>query len=383
MIYLDNSSTTRQADEVTELICEVGKNDFGNPSSLHDIGFSAEKRVSAARKYVAASLGAKPEEIVFNSGGTESDNTAIFGIARSKKHAGRKIITTKVEHPAVLEACRALEREGYGVVYLDVDKECRPDIEQLKAELTDDVILVSVMAVNNEVGTIMPLKEIAALAHSKKAVFHTDAVQAYGKMYMGNCGADLISMSSHKIHGPMGVGALYIRKGLNLPAFVVGGGQERNLRSGTENVPGIAGFGEAVRLAQEGLKTHYGVMRDCRDRLLINIRDSISDILVNSPEDALPAVLNISFPGTRSEVLLHKLEEDGIFVSTGSACSSNKNGGSHVLKAMGLSDKEIDGALRFSFSRYNSPEDMDIVADKLKNAVEHLRSMTGYRGRKR
>lgn len=377
IVYLDNSATTRQYDQVTEVMTAAMRDLYGNPSSLHAMGLAAEKEVRRARKSIASSLSCREEEVVFTSGGTESDNTAIFGIARARRREGRRIITTKVEHPAVLEACKVLEQDGYEVVFLDVDDRCRPDMEQLKNAVNDETILISVMAVNNEVGTIMPLSDIAACKGS--AVFHVDAVQGYGKVDLRGVRADLISLSSHKIHGPKGIGALCVRKGVNLPAFMVGGGQEKHRRSGTENVPAIIGFGEASRLAGQNFDQRVSAMGAARRRLLDGLRDQISDIRINSPEDGAVSVLNVSFLGCRGEVLLHTLEQDGIYVSTASACSSNKKGRSHVLAAMGLSDKEIEGAIRFSFCEFNTPEEIDYVTEKVKTAVERFRRLGSYR----
>ena len=376
-IYLDNSATTRQYDQVTRAMTRAMEEFYGNPSSLHAMGLAAEKEVRKARKAVAASLGAREEELVFTSGGTESDNTALFGIARARRREGKRIVTTKVEHPAVLEACKVLEQDGFDVVYLDVDQDCRISMDQLADAVNEETILISVMAVNNEVGTVMPVADIAAA--KGRAVFHTDAVQACGKVDLRGTGADLISISSHKIHGPKGIGALYIRKGVNLPAFMVGGGQEKHRRSGTENVPAIIGFGEASRIAQERFDQRVSAMAAARRRLLDGLKDSVSDIRINSPQDGAASVLNVSFLGCRGEVLLHTLEQDGIYVSTGSACSSNKKGRSHVLAAMGLSDKEIEGAIRFSFSEFNTPEEMDFVTEKVKEAVGRFRRLGSFR----
>jgi cysteine desulfurase len=376
-VYLDNSATTRQYDQVTARMKTACEEVYGNPSSLHRLGLDSEKQIRGARQEIAASLGAREEEIIFTSGGTESDNTALYGIAHARRREGNRIITSKVEHPAVLEACKVLAQEGYDVVYIDVDDKCRLNMEQLKSAINEDTILISIMSVNNEVGTIMPIEEISRL--KGKATFHTDAVQGYGKISLKQTGADLISLSAHKIHGPKGMGALYVRKGVNLPAFLVGGGQERHRRSGTENVPGILGFGTAAALTMENFDQRISTMAQAKDRLLQGITSEIGDILVNSPEDGAASVLNISFLGTRGEVLLHTLEQDDIYVSTGSACSSNKKGQSHVLTAMGLRPKEIEGAIRFSFSEFNTPEEMDYVVDRVKAAVERFRRLGSFR----
>lgn len=386
-VYLDNSSTTRPYDQVAETMIKVLSDDFGNPSSLHTLGLTAEKYVKSARKSVASALGVKDEEIYFTSGGTESDNTALFGAASARRRGHGRIITTAVEHPAVLEAARRLEREGWKVEYIGVDRNCRPDMEALKSSIAEDVALISVMTVNNETGTIMPVGEIADIKekfnreHGTDILFHTDAVQALGKTGIPTAGVDMISVSGHKVHGPKGTGALFIRRGLTVPPFMYGGGQEKNMRSGTENTPGIAGFGKACDVFVSDWEKRVRSMRESRQRLLEGLTSEIGDLVINSPlgEDACPSVLNVSFIGVRGEVLLHTLEQDGIFVSTGSACSSNKKGQSHVLKAMGLSDREIEGAVRFSFSEFNTKEEMDYVTEKTKQAVARFRKLGSFR----
>lgn len=376
-VYLDNSATTRQYERVTEVMKTSMEENYGNPSSLHKLGLAAEKQMRQSRKTVADSLGAKEDEVFFTSGGTESDNTALFGIAHARKRAGKKIITTQVEHPAVLESCRLLEQQGFQVEYIGVDDKCRLDMEQLRAAIDSDTILISIMAVNNETGTIMPVSEIAKI--KENALLHTDAVQAYGKISLEHTGADLISVSGHKIHGPKGIGALYVKKGVHLPAYLVGGGQERHMRSGTENVPAILGFGAAVEISRKNWTMRQETMEKARTHLLAGLLDQVPDIKINSPEDGACSVLNVSFLGTRGEVLLHTLEQDDIYVSTGSACSSNKKGRSHVLSAMGLSEKEIEGAIRFSFSEFNTIEEMDYVLEKVKNAVSRFRRLGSFR----
>lgn len=386
-VYLDNSSTTRPYDQVAETMIKVLSDDFGNPSSLHTLGLTAEKYVKSARKSVASALGVKDDEIYFTSGGTESDNTALFGAASARRRGHGRIITTAVEHPAVLEAAGRLEREGWKVEYIGVDRNCRPDMEALKSSIAEDVALISVMTVNNETGTIMPVGEIADIKekfnreHGTDILFHTDAVQALGKTGIPTAGVDMISVSGHKVHGPKGTGALFIRRGLTVPPFMYGGGQEKNMRSGTENTPGIAGFGKACDVFVSDWEKRVRSMRESRQRLLEGLTSEIGDLVINSPlgEDACPSVLNVSFIGVRGEVLLHTLEQDGIFVSTGSACSSNKKGQSHVLNAMGLSDREIEGAVRFSFSEFNTKEEMDYVTEKTKQAVARFRKLGSFR----
>ena len=391
IVYLDNSATTRQYDQVTDVMAEAMRETYGNPSSLHMLGVEAEKKVRSSRKILAAALGASEEEFFFTSGGTESDNTVLFGVAEARKRTGKKIITTAVEHPAVLEPAKRLEAMGFTVEYIGVDRNCHLNMDQLVSAIDDETILISVMGVNNEAGTILPIGEIAALKdrynreHKTDILLHSDAVQAFGKVPVDLKGAykgvDFLSVSGHKIHGPKGIGGLYIRKGIHLPPFLSGGGQERHMRSGTENTPGIVGFGKAAEMGMADFEGRTEAMKKARTRLLEGLLAEIPDIRINSPQDetASPSVLNVSFLGTRGEVLLHTLEQEGIFVSTGSACSSNKKGRSHVLTAMGLSDKEIEGAIRFSFSEENTLEEMDYTVEKVKAAVTRFRRLGSFR----
>ena len=361
--------------------------DFGNPSTLYRLGLNAEKILKAARKSVAVSLGASESEIYFTSGGTESDDTAVFGAWEARKKQGKRIITTAVEHPAVLRCFEALKAKGADVVILPVGRDGSFDMQAFKDALSEDTILVSVMHVNNETGAIFPIEKIAeeitafaSASSMAKPLFHSDCVQSWGKLPIGaaKLGADLISVSGHKVHGPKGIGALYVKKGVHIPSLIFGGGQERGFRSGTENMPGIAGLGAAAELI---CPKEYEVRNYLRDLIL----DSIPDVRVNSPEDGCSSVLNLSFIGCRAEVLLHQLEQDEIYVSTGSACSS-RDKGSHVLSAMGLKPEEIEGAVRFSFCAENTKEEMDITAERLKYYVEsqrRLRSAFGSRNGKR
>jgi len=388
--YLDNSATTRPYDQVTELVREAMSETFGNPSSLHRMGMAAEKLVREARERVARSIGASPEEIYFTSGGTEGDNTAIFGAVSARRHQGNKIITSSVEHPAVLEPFKELKRQGFDTVLLDVDRTGRIDLEQLARELDENVIFVSIMHINNELGTIQPLAEVGELIRKANAkwgkdiLFHTDAVQSYGKekIDVKQLPVDFLSVSGHKIHGPKGIGALYIRKGRSLPPLMFGGGQERGLRSGTENVPFIAGLGLAAQLCEQERKEKIQQLKELRNRLLTGIESAIEGAVINSPRDenASPAILNVSFPGCRGEVLLHMLEQKDIYVSTGSACSSHKKG-SHVLSAAGLTPEQIEGALRFSFSCDTTQEQIDYTLRELKTAVDSMRRLTKLMGR--
>ena len=376
-VYLDNSATTRPFDEVTDLVTYYMREEYGNPSSLHHMGLVAEKGMKNARKQVAAAAGCDENEVVFTSGGTEADDLAIIGAARAAKRKGNKIITSKIEHPAVLQAFARLEEEGFEAVYLDVDNEGYVDLDQLSSEINDDTILISCMHVNNESGTIQPIDTIAKM--KRNAVLHVDCVQSFGKLPLPGSGVDLISISGHKIHGPMGTGALINRTDVNIKPLLYGGGQEKDIRPGTENLPAICGFGLACEMIAKDMMDKESEIGNMKEHLRKGLLDNIKDIRVNSPEGSCPSVLNISFLGTRGEVILHTLEQDGIFVSTGSACSSNHGGGSHVLKAMGLSDEEITGAIRFSFGRFNRMEEMDYVIEKVKGAVDRFRLLGSFR----
>ncbi|MCF0149776.1 MAG: cysteine desulfurase [Firmicutes bacterium] len=378
LIYLDNSATTKLHPQVVSAMMQVLTEDFGNPSSLYKLGLEAEKKIKTARAQVAKTMGVLPEEIYFTGCGTESDNTAIKGIWEARKKQGKRIITTAVEHPAVLQCCKWLQSQGADVVYLPVNSEGLIEIEDLKKALTSDTILVSIMYVNNETGAIMPLKKVRkALDDAQSAaVFHTDAIQAWGKEPLNakELGVDMISVSGHKIHGPKGIGALYVRKGLHCPVFMHGGGQENGFRSGTENVAGIVGLGIAAELITLDGQERYIRMAAARDYLKDRIAAEIPQVTFNGPEDGCPSLLNVSFIGCRAEVLLHTLDSSGICVSTGSACSSHSKG-SHVLSAMGLRPEQIDGAVRFSFCAENTVDEMDCVMECLKAAVESQRKL--------
>ncbi|HVI41216.1 MAG TPA: cysteine desulfurase family protein, partial [Anaerovoracaceae bacterium] len=376
-VYLDNSATTKPYNEVVAETVKYMDTHYGNPSSLHRMGIAAEKALKEARKATSVSLGVKEDEIYFTSGGTEADNTALFGTVQARKRRGNKIITSQIEHPAVLEGCRKLEESGFRVEYIPVDRNGIIDMPALENTMDDQTILITIMHVNNEVGAIQPVSEIGELKNrigeklGTEILLHSDAVQSYGKLpiQIYDSGIDLLSVSGHKIHGPKGVGALYVRKGLNVQPYLFGGGQERGLRSGTENVPAIAGFGIAADLNRRNLTKRIESMRTVKTYLTEGIRSEIQDIRFNSTEEGSASILNVSFLGVRGEVLLHTLEQSEIYVSTGSACSSRKKGQSHVLKAMELSDKEIEGAIRFSFCEFNTIAEMDYVLAELKNAV--------------
>jgi cysteine desulfurase len=375
-VYLDNSATTKVCDAAAKAAFDVMTRAYGNPSSLHGKGLEAEKLMKRAREAVAISLGVGPAQVYFTSGGTESNNMAIKGVAYALRRRGTHLITTSIEHPSVLDAFKHLESEGFSVTYLDVDGGGYIDLEDLQRALTPETILVSMMYVNNEVGAILPIQDAAEIiSRNKNTIFHVDAVQAFGKVDLipNLKGIDLLSMSSHKIHGPKGVGALFIRDKVRLEPLFQGGGQEKGARSGTENLPGIVGFGVAT---EEAFNKNTSNMRRLKEKLAEDVLREIPDTVLNSPTSHVaPHIANISFLGTRGEILLHSLETKGIYVSTGSACSSHKVGVSHVLQAMGKSHQEIEGAVRFSLSSYITEDDIDYTVETLKKEVENIRKV--------
>ena len=373
-VYLDNSATTRVYDAVAEKMKDVMLNHYGNPSSLHSAGIDAEKMLKEARVSVASVFGVTDKEIVFTSGGTESDNMAIVGAYRAKKRESNHIITTTIEHPAVLETVKRLENEGAKVTYIGVDRNSMLDMDALKDAVSKGAAVISVMAINNETGALMPLCLVNEVKGN--AILHSDAVQAFCKERIDNLPADLISVSAHKIHGPKGIGALYIKKNLRIEPFITGGGQESGRRSGTENTQGIIGMAEAIR-EKGDIAAERERIAAINSKLREGFSSEINDIVFNSPLDGSPYILNVSFLGTKGEVILHKLEQEGIFVSTGSACSSGRNGKSesHVLKAMGLSKEEIECAIRFSFGAFNSMDETDYIIEKVKAAVADFRRL--------
>lgn len=372
-IYLDNSATTKPYDEVIEYIAKVSREFYGNPSSLHTKGIESENLVKKARGQIAEALKTDSKDICFTSGGTESNNLAILGYLKANPRAGKHVITSEIEHPSVLEVYKQLAQEGYKVDYIPVDKDGVIRLDFLKDIVSDDTSIISIIHTNNETGAIQPIEEICSLRKKlcPKAVIHVDAVQAFGKTLINpsTCNVDLMSISSHKIHGPKGVGGLYIRKGLRLKPVLIGGGQESTLRSGTENVPGICGFGLAAETIFSKLDDNYKITNELRNHFVKRINDTFEDAVVNSPDNASPYIINVSFPNLKSEVLLHHLEQKNIYVSTGSACSSRKTHHSHVLKAMGVSSKYIDGAIRFSLSHTNSICEMDETIEALKEII--------------
>lgn len=375
LIYLDNSATTRPCKEAVSAAVNAMEENYGNPSSLYEFGMNAENIVSDARAAIADLIFAREDEIFFTSCGSESNNTAILGAAELMRRTGKHIVTTSVEHPSVLEPIARLESQGYEVTRLTPDENGDISVCDLKKAIRPDTVLVSMMYVNNEVGSILPVESIKDICKAKnsKALIHIDCVQAFGKLNIdaGKLGADFLSFSAHKIHGIKGAGALYIKKGVRLPAFILGGGQERGMRSGTEAVPAIAAFGAAVKALSDLKKTEAHI-RELREYCLIGLK-SFDNVQINSPHEASPYILNFSFIGYRSETLLHLLERYGVCVSSGSACSKGK--GSYVLREMGLEQKRVDSALRLSFCRENTKEDIDKFIYALKNAQTLRRSV--------
>jgi cysteine desulfurase len=380
-IYMDHSATTPVAPEVLEAMLPFFSEKFGNASSLHSIGLEAREALEESREKVAGLLGANPEEIIFTSGGTESDNLALKGIANKsrEKGLGNHIITTSVEHPAILETCRKMEAQGFEVTYLPVTKEGLVDLGNLESAIRKDTILISVMHANNEIGTIQPLEEIGKIAKEKDIYFHTDAVQTAGKIPIDvqKMRLDLLSISAHKLYGPKGVVALFIRKGTRLDSIIQGGGHERNMRSGTENIPGIVGLAKAAELAVQDMASEANRLASLRDKLAKLVLDNVKDAWINGTmTKRLPSNLNFGFRYVEGESLLLFLDSKGIEVSTGSACSSHKLEPSHVLMALGLQPEECHGSLRITMGRSNTEEDVDYVAKSIIEAVQRFRDIS-------
>lgn len=379
MIYLDNAATTRTAPEVVEAMLPYFSEMYGNPSAIYAPGSAAKKAVNEARRAVAGVIGAKPEEIYFTSGGSEADNWALKAAAEGCAHKGRHIVTTKIEHHAVLHTCAYLERQGFEVTYLDVDGEGLVDLDALRAAVRPDTILVSVMFANNEIGTVEPIGEIGKLAKERGILFHTDAVQVFGQLpiQVEELGVDLLSASAHKLNGPKGTGMLYVRSGVKLPSFLHGGAQERNRRAGTENVPGIVGFGAAAARAQGMMEEKAGKERALRDYLIGRVEAEIPYCRLNGHRQMrLPGNVNFSFSFIEGESLLILLDMKGICASSGSACTSGSLDPSHVLLAIGLKHEEAHGSLRMTLSEENTKEELDFVVDSLKAIVGKLRGMS-------
>lgn len=378
-VYLDNNATTRVDPLVLEAMSPHFLQDFGNASSIHEFGQQAREAVETARQAIADLIGGQPKEIVFTSGGTESDNTAIRGVAAAHSGKGRHLITTTIEHPAVLRTMEQLEEEGFEVTYLPVDHQGFIRLDDLYATVREDTILVSIMHANNETGAIQDLRAVGEFARKKGVLFHSDAVQSAGKIPLdvSDLGVDLLSLSGHKIHGPKGAGALYIRQGVEMKSLLLGGSHERGRRGGTENVPGIVGLGKAATLAREGLEDFNRRVRSLRDRLETELMERISQTRINgSTLRRMPHTTNLSFRGVEGEALLISLDLQGIAVSTGAACSSGSLEPSHVLKAMGFQNRRVESALRFSLSRMTTEEEITTALDVIPATVQRMRELS-------
>jgi len=380
-IYFDNNATTKVAEEVLEemkpYFCEL----YGNPSSMHTFGGQIGAKIRNAREQIAALLGCEPSEIIFTAGGTESDNTAIMGTLAAAPNK-RKIITTRVEHPAVLVVCRELENRGYTVVELGVDKQGRLNLAELENQIDDDdTALVTIMYANNETGVVFPIQEIAEIVTGKGVVFHTDAVQPIGKipLNLSKSNIDLLSLSGHKLHAPKGVGALYVKKGTRLSPFMLGGHQEGERRAGTENVPGIIGLGKACELAAKNIEEENQRVKSLRDKLETALLEKCPGSRLNGDkENRLPNTSNISFEYIEGEAILLMLDRYGICASSGSACTSGSLEPSHVLRAMGVPFTAAHGSIRFSLSRYNTEEEVDYTIEKMPEIVNKLRKLSPF-----
>jgi cysteine desulfurase len=379
MIYLDNSATTKPFPEVVDSFVTVATKYFGNPSSLHELGMKAERLLTQAREQIAAALQVKPSEIIFTSGGTEANNFAIKGVAFQYRHRGNHIITTAIEHPSVSETCQQLEQLGFEVTYLPVNENGVVTVEQVKKALRDDTILVSIMHVNNEVGAIQPVEEIGALlSRYPKTIFHVDRVQGISKvpLDMKKANIDLCTMSAHKFHGLRGAGILYVRQGIQLSPLLAGGGQEMQLRSGTENVPAIVAMAKALRMSLEKFDKQIDYLLEVKQAWLNELKE-IPFIQINTPlEHSAPHIINFSLDGIKPEVFVHELEKNDIFVSTTSACSSKKKAPSKTLLAMGMGDERAESGIRISLSFENTLEEVPIAIAVMKKAIEKLREVT-------
>ena len=379
LIYLDNAATTRVSEEVLNEMLPFFRETYSNPSAVYRFAGESKKAVDHARKRAAELIGANVEEIYFTGGGSESDKWALKAVAEAYSFKGKHIITSKIEHHAVLHTCGYLEKQGYDVTYLDVDETGKISVEDLKAAIRPDTILISVMAANNEIGTIEPISEIGKIAHEKGVLFHTDAVQAYGHIpiQVDGMGIDLLSASGHKFGGPKGIGILYIRKGIKIRSFIHGGAQERNRRAGTLNVPGIVGFGKAAQIAGESMKERTGNEIILREHLIERVLTEIPYVRLNGHRtDRLPNNVNFCFRFIEGESLLILLDQLGVCASSGSACTSGSLDPSHVLLAIGLPHEIAHGSLRITLSEENTLEEVDFVADELKKIVERLRNMS-------
>jgi len=379
--YLDNAATTPVDKRVLDAMLPYFSEKYGNPGSMHKKGLEAKEAVEESRKNVAKLIGAEPDEIIFVSGGTESDNLALIGVANALREEGKgnHIITTKIEHHAVLDTCKYLEEQGFRVTYVDVEKNGIVNPKEIEKAITKNTILISVMYANNEIGTIQPISEIAKIAKSKGILFHTDACQAaeYLDINVKNLGVDLMTLNGSKIYGPKGIGILYAKKGIVIKPLIYGGGQEKGIRSGTENVPAIVGFAKALEIAQKEREKESKRLTRLRNKLIEGIKNKIPNIHINGDlNQRLPNNANISFFGVEGESVVLHLDANGICASTGSACSSHSLEPSHVIKALGLSDEASHGSIRFTLGRHTTEEDINKVLKKLPKIIESLRRIS-------
>lgn len=375
-IYFDNSATTKQLKSVTDVMAYTADVYYANPSSLHSLGYEAEKELRRNRQIFADVLNCDEKEIVFTSGGSESNNLAIIGYLRANPRKGDHVLLTETEHPSVLECAKYLSENGYEVEYIPVDKRGIPDLDWVFEKVNDKTALVSVHHVNSETGSLLPIKELCDIVKrkNKDAVFHTDCVQSFGKIKV-DCKefrCDLLSVSGHKIGGPRGIGALYVKKGIRLEPVIFGGGQEGGLRSGTENLPAIAGFAQAAKVAYENIDENYSKVKEIRDFIATSLKEEKRVRIVSDTDNSSPYILNVSFEGLRGEVLLHSLEYRGVYVSVGSACSTRRKNRSHVLTAMGVTNNVIDGAIRLSFCPSNTIEEAKEAIKIIKEETKTL-----------
>ena len=371
--YFDNAATTKLDEEVLKEMLPYLIQNYGNASSPYKLGRHSRKAVEISREKVANALNANKNEIYFTSGGSESDNTALFGIASAYSSKGKHIITSQIEHPAILETCKQLEKEGYEITYLPVDDNGAVSIEELKKAIKPSTILISIMFANNEIGTIQPIKEISTIAHSHGIIFHTDAVQAVGnvKIDVKKLEIDALSLSGHKFYGPKGIGALYVSENIKFDKFINGGHQEKNMRAGTENVAGIVGLGEAINLADKNLEKHQSKMTNLRNYFFEGILKNFKDVKINGDlSNRLPGNANLSFKNINGNKILLDLDKYGICISTGSACSSSSNNASHVLKAIKVPKDYINGSIRVTIGKNNTKEEVDYLLEKLKEIIK-------------
>lgn len=378
-IYFDNAATTKLDEEVLQEMMPYLKENYGNASSIYKLGRESRKAVEDSREKISKVLNCKPNEIYFTAGGSESDNTAIKGIARANKNKGNHIITSKIEHPAVLETCKELEKEGFEISYISVDENGMIDLEELKNSIKSNTILITIMFANNEIGTIQPIAEIGKIAKENNIYFHTDAVQAIGNVRIDvqELNIDSLSLSGHKFYGPKGIGALYVRTGVKFEKYISGGHQERNKRAGTENVAGIVGMGKAIERAYDNLDAHNKKIKELRDYYVEQVKNKIPYIKINGDmEKRLPGNSNISFRFIEGEGLLLNLDLKGICASSGSACTSGSLDPSHVLLAIGLPHEIAHGSLRISIGKYNTKEEIDYLVENLVEIVNRLREMS-------